>query len=470
MICQKAGFVQGSGMAIEALETLRQLVRFPSVSADSAFAPGMRDVTAFLAERLRHTGFEVELIPTAGHPMLIGERKQSPGAPTILLYAHYDVQPADPLALWKQDPFELTLSNGRAYGRGAADNKGPIAVMLAAISTLFEAHPQLPLNLIWIIEGEEEIGSPSFQAVLESRKAQLQADFLLACDTGSQQADQLVVTAGLRGITCLEVKAKGPRKDLHSGIYGGAVRNPIRALMQLCAQLHGPDGRIAVPGFYDGYDAPQAWERGQLTQMGFSESAMQSFLGVDALDAHEGMTPFESTRFAPTIEFNGIQGGYQGEGSKTIIPSEASVKISCRLVPNQDPEKVQEAVIRFLAERCPPGIQLEFERGHSGRAYRVLPGNPGQSPVLSRAFELTRTLSSTVFGKPAVFIREGGSIPVIQSIRETLGIDSLLPGLYLPEDGYHAPNESFSLEMMEKGQRFLEQLLQGLATPPDRQP
>ncbi len=455
-------------MALNALETLKTLVSFPSVSTDSKYKPALLQTKDFLMSTLESMGFATEAVETDLHPIVIAERKVQGDAPTVVIYGHYDVQPEDPIKLWETQPFEATVKGDRIYGRGAADNKGPVAVILAAVSKLLEQQPDLPLNLTFMLEGEEEIGSPSFIPVLEKYKSRLQGDFLLACDTGSQKKDQIVVTAGLRGITCLEFKVKGPKKDLHSGIYGGAVLNPIKALMDICHSLHHPDGTVNVPGFYDDVLPVEDWERKELEKLGIDLDAYQQFLGVPGFFEQKGVNPLEATRYAPTLEYNGIWGGYQGEGSKTIIPSEASVKISCRLVAKQDPDKIQDLVIETIRQRCPAGVTIEFVKDHSGTAYLVVPpGKPNTpsdlNPVLADAFNLTDSLSSELFGNPALYMREGGSIPIIKDIKDILGLDSLLIGLYLPEDGYHAPNESFSLEMMEKGQVLIERLLAGVA-------
>jgi acetylornithine deacetylase/succinyl-diaminopimelate desuccinylase-like protein len=455
-------------MELDALETLKKLVSYPSISADSAYKQGLKDARDFLQDTLQSMGFKVESIETDLHPILFAERRPHPDAPTVMIYGHYDVQPADPFELWDTDPFKPTVKDGRIYGRGAADNKGPVSMLLAVVSQILTEQPDLPLNLCFLLEGEEEIGSPSFKPVLEAYKERFKADFLLACDSGSQKSDQIVVTAGLRGITCLEVKVKGPHKDLHSGVYGGAVLNPIKALMDICQSLHNEDGTVNIPGFYDKVLPVENWEREELKQMNLDEQELKEFLKVPEFMFKKGFSPFEAIRFGPTLEYNGVWGGYQGEGSKTIIPSEANVKISCRLVADQDPLEIQELVIKTIAERAPKGVELEFIRDHNGKAYLVVPPGrpntpPDQNEVLAKAFQLTEKLSESEFGKPAVYLREGGSIPIINDIKDVLGLDTLLIGFYLPDDGYHAPNESFSLEMMEKGQKLLKRLFEGIS-------
>jgi len=424
----------------------------------------MQQAREVLENYLKQLDFDVEVIETPGKPIILAERKAKPTDPKLIIYGHYDVQPPDPLNLWKSEPFEPTVRGDRIYGRGAADNKGPISVYLAAVSEVLSEQPELPLNITFVLEGEEEIGSPSFTPVIEQHKDRLKGDFVLACDTGSHKADQLVVTTGLRGIACFEVRLKGPDSDLHSGVYGGSILNPIHALTDICASLHNPDGTINVPGFYDDIIEAESWEREELAKLGISEEEYIQFLGVPGLFRQPGITPFEAIRVAPTLEFNGIGGGYQGEGSKTVIPSEAFVKISCRLVANQDAVRIQNLVMDTIRERCPKEVTLDFIVEHHGNPYMVVP--PGksntpedQNPVLARAFAATEKLAVKYFGKDPQYLREGGSIPIIGDIKKVLGMDSLMLGLYLPEDAMHAPNESFDLGMMRKGQSMIQELL-----------
>jgi acetylornithine deacetylase/succinyl-diaminopimelate desuccinylase-like protein len=370
--------------------------------------------------------------------------------------------------LWQSPAFEPEIRGNRIYGRGTADNKGPLLVHVAAVARLLEAEPDLPLRITFLIEGEEEIGSPSFLPFLTSHRDRLKADFVFLSDTGSPREDQLVVTCGLRGLFTFEIELVGPQSDLHSGIHGGALLNPLQALAELCASLHLPDGRVNVPGFYDEVRAVQEWERAELEQLGTSEADYRRFLGVREFHAHPGYTPFEAVRFLPTLEFNGMGGGYQGAGSKTVIPSRAMAKISCRLVPDQDPETVKARVFAALRQRCPAGVTLNIIDGHNGVPYVVVPpGKPNtpadQSPVLARGFRALDAAVAEVFGKKPLYLREGGSVPIIGDIRRVLGLDSLLLGLFLPEDNLHAPNESFHLGVMEKGIRVSEKVLRALA-------
>ena len=450
-------------------QLLSDYIRYPSVSTDPAYAEGMAGARAYASERLAALGFSVETVATACHPILLAERIGDPNWPHIVLYGHYDVQPADPFELWTSAPFEPVERSGRLFGRGAADNKGPTIVHMTALSRVLEANPELPLNISYVIEGEEEIGSPSMPDFFDRYAARLSgADFMLVSDTGSPSREQLVITTGLRGLVDLEVTIRGPERDLHSGVHGGAVYNPIRALAALCASLHKADGSVNIDGFYDGVAPVLDWERDELKRYPQTEAAYRELLGVPAFAPARQLSPLEAVRFGPTLEFNGIGGGYQGTGSKTVIPSEAFVKITCRLVADQDPERIREAIKRALVERCPDGVALTFREGGSAGAYRVVPpGRPdsptGQPPAFSRAFEAADRAIAASFGRPPIYLREGGSIPVIADFKKRCGLDALMIGLFTPEDNLHAPDESFDLELMERGVTAFEKIFRAIA-------
>ncbi|MDA0346613.1 MAG: M20/M25/M40 family metallo-hydrolase [Verrucomicrobia bacterium] len=455
-------------MILDPLTILKDLIRFPSVSADSAFKQGLADTRDYLERQLKTIGFDVEIIKTTGHPIILAEHLVEPEAPKVVIYGHYDVQPPDPIDLWKSAPFEPEIRGDRIYGRGAADNKGPVSVYLSVLSELLDERPDLRLNIVIILEGEEEIGSPSFMHALEPYAARVTGDFVFACDSGSLRPDQLSVTTGLRGISCLEVSLEGASKDLHSGLYGGAIMNPIHALTNLCQSLHNSDGTINIPGFYDSIEGIEQWERDELVRAEENLDDLKTFLGVNEFYTVPGLNASEAPRLAPTLEFNGIGGGYQGKGSKTVIPSKAFVKISCRLVANQNPDRIQELLMETIKERCPKQMRLSFEIEHNGNPYLVVPpGKPNtpadMNPVLAKAFESTEKHGAALFGKKPVYLREGGSIPIISDIKKVFGMDTLLVGLYLPEDGMHAPNESFSLTMMTKGKKLIKNILSDIA-------
>jgi acetylornithine deacetylase/succinyl-diaminopimelate desuccinylase-like protein len=450
------------------VEKLKEFVRHPSISTDPKYKDGMRGAQEFVGGLLGSLGFAVEVVPTNLHPIILAQRAGDPGWPHVIIYGHYDVQPPDPLALWKTPPFEPIERDGRLWGRGAADNKGPLLTHIAAVGRLLEKDPHLPLRITFLIEGEEEVGSPSFLPFLEKYHDRLRADLVFLSDTGIPREDQVVITCGLRGLVLCDVEVTGPRTDLHSGLHGGALRNPIQALAELCASLHTCGGRVNIPGFYDDVLEVEPWERAELRKLGTKKEAYRAFLGIPAFHAPRGYTPFEAIRFLPTLEFNGIGGGYQGEGSKTVIPSKAFVKISCRLVPNQTPAKIRPLLYEAIRERMPKDVTFRIIDQHEGMPYVVVP--PGRSntpadqpPLLAKAFQSLDTAVAQVFGRPPLYLREGGSVPIIADIKRVLGLDSVLLGLFLPEDNLHAPNESFSLGIMQKGMAVSEQTLAALA-------
>jgi acetylornithine deacetylase/succinyl-diaminopimelate desuccinylase-like protein len=452
------------------VEKLKEFIRFPSVSTDPKFKEGMRGAQGFVSELLGSMGFKVEVVKTDVHPIVLATRGGDPSWPHVVIYGHYDVQPADPLGLWKTPPFEPTVIGNRIYGRGAADNKGPLMTNIAAVAQLLEANPRLPLRITFLVEGEEEIGSPSFPAFLATHADRLrQADLVYLSDTALPNENQVVITCGLRGLGLMDLVVTGAKGDLHSGLHGGVLRNPIQALAEICATLHTPDGRINVPGFYDDVLDVEPWERAELAKLAGDGKAYMDFLGIDSFYTAPGFSPFEAIRFQPTLEFNGVGGGYQGDGTKTVIPSTAFVKMSCRLVPNQEPDKIKGLVMDAIRARAPKGVRIEFVDQHKGDAYVVVPpGRPNtpkdQSPVLARAFRATEAAVTAVWGRPPLFLREGGSVPIIPQIKNATGLDSVMLGLFLPEDNLHAPNESFNLDVMKKGVETAKRILSGIAT------
>jgi len=451
------------------VEKLKEFVSHASVSTDPAFGEGMRGAKDFIAGLLAEIGFDVEIVKTDLHPVILASRGDNPAWPHVIIYGHYDVQPADPLDLWDTPAFAPEVRHGRIYGRGTADNKGPLMTHVAAVAKLLEAEPDLPLRITFMLEGEEEMGSPSFGKFLADYQERLRgADLVFLSDTGIPAKDQVVVTCGLRGLVLCEVHVTGANSDLHSGLHGGVLRNPIQALAELCATFHDEQGRVNIPGFYDDVLEVEDWEKDELKKLGGDAAAYREFLDIPAFYTPEGFDPFESTRFMPTLEFNGIGGGYQGAGSKTVIPSKAFVKISCRLVANQDPRKIRGQLYAAIRERMPPDVSFEIIDDHDGEPYVVVPPDRSntpadQSPVLAEAFRATDTAVTEVFGKPPLYLREGGSVPIIAQIKHVLGLDSVLLGLFLPEDNLHAPNESFDLEIMERGMQVSEKVLRKLA-------
>jgi acetylornithine deacetylase/succinyl-diaminopimelate desuccinylase-like protein len=362
------------------------------------------------------------------------------------------------------------IKGDRIDGRGTADNKGPLMAHFAAVGRLLEKDPNFPLRITFVVEGEEEIGSKNFKTFLLANKEKLRGDFVFLSDTGIPNPDQMVVTVGLRGMVALEVEITGPQSDLHSGMYGGVLMNPLQALAELCASLHTPDGRVNIPGFYDKVIEPEPWEREQLSKLGLSEKDFQSFLGIPAFHTPPGYTPFEAIRFLPTLEFNGFSGGYQGEGTKTVIPSKARVKITCRLVPSQTPENIKGTIIDTIRARCPKGVTLTIKDQHDAMPYVVIPPDRSntpkdQSPILAKAFRALDQAAVETWGKAPLYLREGGSVGLIADLKQVLGLDAVMPGLFLPEDNLHAPNESFHLGVMKKGIDLSERVLAALTKP-----
>jgi acetylornithine deacetylase/succinyl-diaminopimelate desuccinylase-like protein len=451
------------------IEKLKEFIRHQSVSADSKFKDGMRGAQEFVSTLLGSLGFAVEVVPTDLHPIIFAQRGGENTWPHVVIYGHYDVQPADPLNLWETPAFEPTIIGQRVYGRGAADNKGPLMANIAAVAELLEENPQVPLRITFLIEGEEEMGSPSFPKFLESHAARLkEADFVYLSDTALPSIDQVVITCGLRGLALFDLHVTGAKGDLHSGLHGGVLLNPIQALAEIIASLHLPDGRVNVPGFYEDVLDVHPWEREELKKFGGDEAAYKEFLGIEAFHTPPGFTPFEALRFQPTLEFNGVGGGYQGEGTKTVIPSEAFVKISCRLVPNQQPDKIKKLVMDAVRARAPKGVKIRFVDQHKGDPYIVVPPDRSntpsdQSPVLAAAFRAADSAVTEIWGKRPLYLREGGSVPIISQIKQVTGLDSILFGLFLPEDNLHAPNEGFSLEVMKRGTATTKRILSAVA-------
>ena len=452
------------------LETLISYLRFPSVSTDKEFHEGMKDARNFVGGLLENMGFSVELIETEFHPVILAERFVGEELPHIVLYGHYDVQPADPLDLWDSAAFEPEIRNGRIYGRGSADNKGPTIVHMSALQEVLSEQPDLALNITYVIEGEEEMGSPSMPKFFDRYSERLsKADMMFVSDTGSPTTDQIVITTALRGLVELEIKVKGPKSDLHSGIYGGGVYNPLHALSEIIASLHNEDGSVNIPGFYDGVSKIEQWERDELKRYPLNLEEYQSMLEVPGFYEPRGFSPLEAVRFEPTLEINGMGGGYQGEGTKTIIPSEAFAKITCRLVAEQKGDEVQNHVIKAIEERCPKGVKLEVRRGCFANAYSVIPPNKSEavecSNFLKNAFSVTDLAIQKQFGKSPLYLREGGSIPVIADFKNRAGLDAIMVGLFTPEDNLHAPNESFDIELMQKATATFADIFRSLGEP-----
>ena len=438
------------------VEQLLAFLRFPSISTDPAHAPDVAACAGWLAGRLEAIGLNAVVHPTAGHPIVVARNAHVPGRRTVMIYGHYDVQPVDPLELWQTPPFEPRIENGVVFARGAADNKGQIFAHVMGIGETLRETGGLPVNLIVLIEGEEEIGSAHLEEFLTAHREELSCDVIAISDTGMLAPGVPTFTYGLRGIAALELRVTGPATDLHSGIYGGAVANPATALARLVASLHDADGRVAVPGFYDDVVPLETWEREAWARLPFGDAQILAVTGAPALFGEARYTSLERLWARPTAEVNGLGGGFQGTGTKTVLPREALAKLTFRLVPCQQPAVVLEKVRAHLRAVCPPGVTLEITGGHSGEPYATDPNSPdghAAQRALRRAFP----------GRDVALIREGGSIPIVNTFKRVLGVETLLLGLALPDSKMHAPNENFPLANFEAGIRLNRALLEELS-------
>jgi len=449
------------------LERLLEFIRFPSISTDPDRKADVARCADWLAAELRVNGLTAQVHPTAGHPIVIARNKHEPGRRTVLIYGHYDVQPvdeperapgepADPNKHWLTPPFDPHIKDGVLFARGSADNKGQIFAHITGISETLEQSRDLPVNLILLVEGEEEIGSEHLEQFLIEHKEELACDIIAISDTGMVSKGVPTFTYGLRGIAAMELRVTGPASDLHSGLYGGTVMNPATAVARLVATLHDENGRVAVPGFYDGVAPLADWEREAWSKLPLGEADLLRFTGVSELVGEAGFSGFERIWARPTAEVNGIGGGFQGKGTKTVIPRAAFAKLTFRLVPNQEPDKVMEAVKTHLQAHCPRGVKLEISSGHAGEPYVT-------DPHSEAGLAAQRALRRTFPGKDLALIREGGSIPIVNTFKRVLGVDTLLLGLALPDCRAHAPNENFPLENFFSGAAMNRALLEELA-------
>jgi acetylornithine deacetylase/succinyl-diaminopimelate desuccinylase-like protein len=434
---------------------LFELLRIESISAKSEHKADVGRAAQWLVDHFGKLGLKVERIETPGNPVVYAESPAVPGAPTVLVYGHYDVQPVEPLNLWTTPPFEPTVRGGNVFARGATDDKGQMLTHVKGADAWLRSVGRLPVRLKFLIEGEEEVGSKNLNPLLEANREKLQCDVAVVSDTSQFAAGQPAITYGLRGIACFEIRLTGPKQDLHSGTFGGALVNPAVALCQILSALRDSSGRVTIPGFYDDVVPLSADERRQFAALPFDEQQFQQQIGTTALAGEAGFSTLERRWARPTFDINGLTSGYQGEGAKTIIPARASAKISLRLVPRQDPHKIAIALERHLRTLCPSGIELELVDMHGAPAVVV----PLDSPWVAAA---SRAIDRA-FGKPPVFMREGGSIPVVAAFRELLAVDTLLLGWGLDDDNAHSPNEKFSLADFQRGIRASAYLWEELA-------
>ncbi|MCO5724937.1 dipeptidase [Robiginitalea marina] len=431
------------------IKELLELLKYPSVSADPAFSQDVLNTADAVADALRQAGCDaVEVCDTRGYPIVYGEKVVDPSLPTILVYGHYDVQPPDPLGLWKSPPFEPVIREtelhpeGAIYARGASDDKGQMYMHIKALECMVRTH-SLPCNVKFMIEGEEEVGSSSLEAFLKENRGKLANDIILISDTGMIAKDVPSVTTGLRGLSYVEVTVTGANRDLHSGLYGGAVANPINVLAKMIASLHDADNRVTIPGFYDRVVELSAKERALMAEAPFDLEAYKKALDIDAVYGEKGYTTNERNAIRPTLDVNGIWGGYTGEGAKTVIPGQAHAKISMRLVPNQDWHEITELFTRHFKSLAPAGVRVEVRPHHGGQAY-VTPIDHIGYLAASKAYE-------TTFGTRPVPHRGGGSIPIVPLFERELGSKTILMGFGLDSDAIHSPNEHFGVWNYLKG-------------------
>jgi acetylornithine deacetylase/succinyl-diaminopimelate desuccinylase-like protein len=423
---------------------LVEWVKIPAISSDPAHKADVAKNAEHLAAELRRLRADrVEVWPTAGHPAVFASFAHAPGKPTLLVYGHHDVQPVDPLNEWISPPFDAQIRDGRLWGRGTVDDKGQVWIHVKAIESFLETAKKLPINIKLIVEGEEEVGSENLETLMAEHAADLVADFVCVSDTAMFGRGIPSLCVGLRGLMYLEVVVEGPKSDLHSGSFGGGVANPVNALARMIAKLHDDAGHVLVPGFYDKVVALTAAERAEIASLPFDEKEWLAQTGSPAPFGEAGFSTLERVWTRPTLDCNGIAGGFQGEGSKTIIPARAMAKISCRLVPHQEPEEIERQVAQYLQKVAPPGVKVKVNRLHGGRPYLA----PTDHPV----FEVAKRAFAKAFGRPTVFIREGGSIPFVRTIADATGKPCLLMGFGQPDENAHAPNEWLDLENFHLG-------------------
>lgn len=425
------------------LDELIDLLKVPSVSADPAFSKDVLRTAELLKSRLEEIGIDkVEVCETAGYPIVYGEKIIDPSLPTVLVYGHYDVQPPDPLELWDSPPFEPVIKDEKIYARGACDDKGQMYMHVKAAELMMKTSG-LPCNVKFMIEGEEEVGSDNLEVFVKENKQRLKADLVLISDTGMIANDIPSITVGLRGLSYLQIEVTGPKRDLHSGLYGGAVGNPINILCDMIASLHDENKRINIPGFYDDANEVSAEDRAEMAKAPFSEEEYRADLDINATQGEAGYSTLERATIRPTLDVNGIWGGYTGEGAKTVLPSKAYAKLSCRLVPGQDPDRITKLVQNHLMAIAPPSVKVKVTPHHGGLPYLT--------PTDFTGYQAAHKAMETTFGKAPIPMRGGGSIPIVAMFEQELGLKSVLMGFGLDTDAIHSPNEHYGVFNYLKG-------------------
>ncbi|WP_432363535.1 dipeptidase [Sporosarcina sp. UB5] len=432
----------------EHLEQLKDFLRIPSISALSEHKSDMQKAAEWLKDSFRQAGLEnLSIDETEGHPVVYGDWLHAEGKPTILFYGHYDVQPVDPLNLWESGPFDPDVRDNKLYARGASDDKGQVFMHIKAVEALMNENGSLPVNVKFIIEGEEEVGSPNLEKYIEENKEKLAADVIVISDTGMYGPGKPAICYGLRGLAGIQIDVKGAKGDLHSGIYGGGVQNPIHAISEILASFHDKEGTIAVEGFYSDVRPLADEERAAYEALNFDEEALKQEIGVGELFGEKGYSYLERTWTRPTLEVNGVFGGFSGEGIKTVLPSEAGAKITCRLVPDQDPEDIVKKLKAHIEKHKPAGVTVtvsEFDKG-----------KPFITPFDHPAIQAAGKSYENVYNVPTAFTRMGGSIPIVAAFDEILNLPVVLMGFGLSSENFHAPNEHFHLENFDKGLRVI---------------
>lgn len=437
------------------LEQLKDFLRIPSVSAQSKHKEDMITCANWVADYMKKLDIKAEIMETGGHPVVYGEYHVANDVPTILIYGHYDVQPPEPLELWKTGPFDPVEENGYLLARGSTDDKGQLFAHLKGIESYLKTVGKAPVNVKFLIEGEEEVHSENLPPFIEKHKEKLAADIVLISDGSQYGKDMPAINYGLRGIAAAEIKVTGPDRDLHSGSYGGMIANPANVMAKLIGKLHDDDGRIAIDGFYDDVYTATDWEKDQFSKLPFNAGEHLASTGSPKFFGEKGFSPLEHTWIRPTLDINGITSGYQGEGAKTIIPSWASAKITMRLVPNMKPQDILNKFETFLKKHCPDTVTLEVEKMGGANPVQV----PTDGPWLDAAAKAIKT----GFGKEPFFTKEGGSIPIVESFKLILGLDTLLVGFGQHDDNAHSPNERFLISDFHRGCRTSAALLEELA-------
>ena len=439
------------------INELLDFLRFPSISAMPAHAGDVQKTAQWVESRMKAAGIEsVRIMPTGGHPVVYGEWLHAPGMPTVLIYGHFDTQPVDPLDLWDSPPFEPLIKNGRIYARGASDDKGNMLIPILAAESMLKTSGKLPVNVKFLFEGQEEIGSPQLPAFIEGNKSLLSCDMVLSADGGQWGENQPLLALGTRGLVSVFLDVKGPDHDLHSGTYGGTIENPIHALSEILSSMHDHEGRITVKGLYENIRPLTGEEKAWIAEVPFEEKDYLKETGSPSLFGEPGFTTYERAWIRPTIEVNGIYGGFQGEGMKTVLPSEAHAKISCRLVPDQDPSKVADLLIRHIKRVTPHGARASATKAESGAMPYLIPSDHESLRV---AAEVLRE----IYGKDPYRIRMGGTIPANALFFKSLGAYTIVFAFGLEDERQHSPNEFFRISSFDRGQKAYGMLLNRLA-------